>query len=185
MIEPQAGNDDVSIFLPTNAMRNRQTYRDLRAFKLSAIQKEFVCAHMEHDFHKFPDIIGGESGKQFVERYRLSTSTVSGWQKLYRNGKCIHDSVGQPKLPDEQGIREAIKEISEGVPDTSPRGQGGQRAQKKRLMTEYEIEACFNKHARLSKVRAGSKINPYDLEKWPSIAPDRMKELKKVISMLT
>jgi hypothetical protein len=85
-------------------------------------------------------------------------------------------SAGQPKLPDEQGINDAMDEISAGVPEGVV-GPGS----RKRLMTEVETIACFNKHARWSKVRLGAQINPNDPGSCPPIHPTKMKALLKVV----
>jgi hypothetical protein len=175
-------NNGIDVFLPTNMNRRMAIplYADLSEVKLSVVQKGFICAQMDHDFDEYEDIIGLERGNQFISRYKLNQSTVSGWQKQYRTGGLctIHDTVGKPKLPDEKGIHDALEEISEGVTENG-RGQKN----KKRLMNNEEIEACFNKHARFSKVRAGVNINPFNPLSCPPIHKNKMKLLKNVIML--
>ena len=168
--------DEVSIFLPTNLNRRMAIplYNDLDGIKLSVIQKAYVCTQIDHDFTEYADIIGDEKANEFISRYNLNHSTVKNWQKQYRTeGLTIHVTAGKPKIPDAQGIQDALLEISEGVSENG-------RRNKKRLMTANEVEACFNKHARFSKVRAGVEINPYDPHSCPPIHKNKMKALKKV-----
>jgi hypothetical protein len=163
--------DVPEIFLPVGVvLRNGQTsYNNLRDVRLTIKQKSFICSQISHDFSVYPDFIGAVAGNQFVERYNLVTSTVWSWLKKFKepNG-ILHEYCGKPTLPDEQGVKDALQEIFEGVADESG------RKDKKRLMTEIEVQACFNKHARLSKVRKGRELDPNDPHSAPPIAHKRM-----------
>ncbi len=74
MIQP---GDEVAIFFPYNLdMRMAiPLYGNLSDFKLSIAQKTFVCEQLDHDFTTFPDIIGADCGRNFIDRYKLKHST--------------------------------------------------------------------------------------------------------------
>ena len=169
------------LFNQLNPNRRKQPalYRNLSKEKLCAAQKKYLCEQLDKLEHG--------SAKHFIKRYNLNVITVYGWLRLYRKtGTILNARRGKPKIPDDQGLRDAMHRISEGV------GNGGivtfapshlpiDSSTSMRLFNDQEIEACFEFHAMQSRKRSNNSINLLQPELYPKIHAGVMKKLKKVI----
>ena len=176
-------SEDFDVFRPTNHRANHNVceFRVLKGTKLTGVQKDFFAKQCLKQFDGQPDIIGELSGIQFKKRYSIPGGTVDEWIKRVKCGLSnIDGGAGRRTVLDEQGMKDAMLVISQGVPE-----KVGGKKHKMRLMEDREVNKVFIEQAMKTAQRRGRVVDPDYMTKEDGeifeVCPKVLKSLKKVI----
>jgi hypothetical protein len=170
---------ELAVFGPSNSMLSdsEAVFTPLNADNMTVAQKNFLAAQCTGQIQDGGiDIRFGDAGNQMKRRYGLPKSTVDRWIKNLKQGKPNYDSRGRPEALDEQGKRDFLAEVAAGTDVVT--GKGKRKTMTKACMIGPEITAAANKHARLTKERAGLIIDVTDED--IILHDDTIDKLKKV-----